>query len=181
MTETHADVHPDAPEVPREDHYFYLYETGADEDPLFGFWREHPDGREECLYDRPPESGKWLSPSMAGKGYEPVPVSTHLERLLGHVAAFPEDDLPVTPVLALNEDYEQFFAQLVHGTIDQPGAELPPEMWAYIEACRDTWCVDGESTYVCIDCGYEFIQPTMGNLGAREMCPKCGYEVFERL
>jgi len=121
------------------DHYdpdgwrFYHYGSDADGEPLFSFWMDVDDDTGVCIYERNAGAGKWLSTDHSDDEYAGVEPSDDLKAVLRDLVGEGVDGDRVESLV----DYERYFVQVVHGTIEQKG-DAPPELLAFLEAITDT-------------------------------------------
>lgn len=114
---------------------FYRYGTDADGEPLFSFWMNINENTGVCLYERNQGAGKWLSTHHDDEEYEGEPPSDELKDILreavgtgGSIDGERVQDLP---------DYERYFFQVVHGTIEQKG-RAPKELMLFLSEIAGT-------------------------------------------
>lgn len=114
---------------------FYRYGEDADGEPLFSFWMNLDDNTGVCLYERNRGAGKWLSTHHDDEEYEGQPPSEELKRVLRDVMGT-GGSVDAGRVHAL-DDYERYFFQVVHGTIEQKGS-APDELFVFLSEIAGT-------------------------------------------
>jgi len=108
---------------------FFVYEDDED-DPRFSFWMQL-ESEGMCLYDRPPEgAGMWLSPDRESD-YEPETPTDDLREI---VAALLGGGFEATRLADL-PSHEQYFVQVLHGTVEENPDGLPAPVWHWMHEC----------------------------------------------
>jgi len=107
---------------------FYHYGSDDDDEPLFSFWLNIDDDTGVCIYERNAGAGKWLSTDHSDDEYTGVEPSDELRAVLGDLLDGGIDADRLESLV----DYERYFVQVVHGTINDRG-HAPPELVAFLE------------------------------------------------
>lgn len=110
---------------------FYRYGEDDDGEPLFSFWMNIDDSTGVCIYERNQGAGKWLSTHHGDEEYAGETPSDLLKEVIR--GAIGEDTRGV-PAERMHDlpDYERYFFQVIHGTIEQKG-KAPDELLRFIE------------------------------------------------
>jgi len=110
---------------------FYRYGEDDDGEPLFSFWMNIDDSTGVCIYERNQGAGKWLSTHHDDEEYTGEPPS---DLLKGVIRGAIGKDTRGAPAERMHDlpDYERYFFQAIHGTIEQKG-KAPDELLRFIE------------------------------------------------
>lgn len=111
---------------------FYYYGDDEDGDPLFSFWMNIDKTTGVCIYERNSGAGKWLSTDHNEEEYAAIAPTDELKEVL-QAAVDPDSDGVDAERVGSLPNYEQYFFQVVHGTIEQKH-KAPAELMAFLEA-----------------------------------------------
>lgn len=115
---------------------FYYYGDDEEGDPLFSFWMTVDDTTGVCIYERNNGAGKWLSTDHDEEEYAALEPTAELKDVLRAAVDPDGQGVDVSRVESL-PNYEQYFFQVVHGTIEQKH-KAPEELMAFLEAICGT-------------------------------------------
>jgi hypothetical protein len=110
---------------------FYYYGDDDNGDPLFSFWMTVDDTTGVCIYERNSGAGKWLSTDHDEEEYAAMRPTEELKDVL-RAAVGPDSKGVDTSRVESLPNYEQYFFQVIHGTIEQKH-KAPEELLAFLE------------------------------------------------